>query len=138
MDSKKKPIGLTLPIRGGNNGYFEQTYDSFTQKRMNVINLLRTRIGERRMQPLFGTRLWSVLLEPNTEILPDVITNLITEDITRWIDGISIKKVMVHVPKSNESLGHQDIYTLLVTVSFEDVATQRSDTVEIMLDSSKI
>jgi phage baseplate assembly protein W len=138
MTTKKTPLGLTLPIRSGNNGYFEQAYDSFTQKRMNVINLLRTKIGERRMQPLFGSRLWAVVFEQNTELLPDIVTNLVTEDINRWIEGIIVKKVTVQVPKLDESNDYRDIYTLLVSVSFEDVATQQEDTIEIVIDSGKV
>lgn len=138
MAKNKIPLGLTLPIRDGNNGYFEQAYDSFTQKRMNVINLLRTKIGERRMQPQFGSRLWTILFDQNTKIIPDIITNIVTEDINRWIEGIVIKNVEVHIPKSSESIDDRDIYTVLITVTFEDVASKQEDTVEIVLNSGKV
>lgn len=138
MATTKTPLGLMLPIRGGNIGYFDQTYDSFTQKRMNIINLLRTQIGERRMQPLFGSRLWSIVFEQNTEILPDIITNIITEDINRWIDGVAIKKVLVETPKIDETTDYRDIYTVLVTVNFEDITTQQTGNVEILIDNGKV
>jgi hypothetical protein len=38
--SIKQPIGLTLPIQGGDNGFFDQSYDTLTQTKMNIINLL--------------------------------------------------------------------------------------------------
>ena len=138
MAAKKKPIGLVLPIQNGNSGYFDQTYDSFTQKRMNIINLLRTKIGERRMQPLFGSKLWTVVFEQNTEILPEIITNIVTEDINRWIDGVVVNKVIVQVPKIDATTDYRDIYTVLVTVQFVDVATQQEGNVEIYIDSGKI
>jgi uncharacterized protein len=138
MATKKTPLGLMLPIQDGNSGYFDQAYDSFTQKRMNIINLLRTKLGERRMQPLFGSRLWNVVFEQNTEILPDVITNVITEDINRWISGVIVKKVDVQVPKIDETHDYRDIYTVLVSVIFEDTATQQSGNVEILINSGKV
>jgi phage baseplate assembly protein W len=138
MATQKTPLGLVLPIQNGNAGFFEQAYDSFTQKRMNVINLLRTKLGERRMQPLFGSRLWTVVFEQNNEILPDVITNVITEDINRWVEGVLVKKVSVQVPKIDETTDYRDIYTVLVTVIFEDVATQQEGSVEILINSGKV
>ena len=138
MATKKTPLGLVLPIQNGNSGYFEQAYDSFTQKRMNIINLLRTKIGERRMQPLFGSRLWNMVFEQNTEILPEIITNTITDDVNRWIEGISIKKVTVSVPQINATTDYRDIYTMLVQVQFVDVSTKQEGSVEIYIDSGKI
>jgi len=138
MATKKTPIGLVLPIQNGNSGYFDQAYDSFTQKRMNIINLLRTKIGERRMQPLFGSRLWTVVFEQNTEILPEIITNIVTEDVNRWIDGVAVKKVTVQVPQIDATTDYRDIYTVLVTVQFVDIATQQEGNVEIYIDSGKI
>ena len=138
METQKIPLGLVLPIQDGNNGYFDQAYDSFTQKRMNIINLLRTKIGERRMQPLFGSRLWSVVFEQNTGILPEVITNIVTEDINRWIDGVIVKKVDIQVPQIDATTDYRDIYTVLVTVTFEDTASQQEGNVEIMINSGKV
>jgi len=132
------PLGLTLPIRNGVSGYFDQAYDTFTQKRMNIINLLRTKIGERRMQPLFGSRLWTVVFEQNTEILPEIISNIVKEDIARWIEGINVKKVIVQVPQISETEDYRDIYSLLVQVTFEDVASQQDGSVEIYINSGKV
>lgn len=138
MADKKTPIGLVLPIQDGPSGYFDQAYDSFTQKRMNLINLLRTKVGERRMQPLFGSRLWNVVFEQNTEILPQIITNIVTEDVNRWIDGVAIKKVVVSVPQIDETHDYRDIYSVLIQVTFQDVATQQEGSIEIYIDSGKI
>ena len=138
MATQKTPIGLMLPIRNGSSGYFDQAYDTFTQKRMNIINLLRTRIGERRMQPSFGSRLWKVAFEQNVDLLPEIIRNIVTEDVYRWIEGVSIKKVTVQTPKIDETHDYRDIYTVLVQVTFEDTATQQEGNVEIYIESGKI
>lgn len=138
MKNNKIPIGLVLPIQGGNEGYFEMAYDSFTQRRINLINLLRTRIGERRMQPQFGCRLWSTVFEPNTDILADVIQNILIEDINRWLDGISIKNISVRTPQLNDSADFKNIYKILITVTFEDVSSKQEGSVDILLDTGKV
>jgi uncharacterized protein len=138
MATPKTPLGLVLPIQNGNSGYFDQAYDSFTQKRMNIINLLRTKIGERRMQPLFGSRLWTVVFEQNTGILPDIITNIVTEDINKWITGVNVKKVAVQIPQIDATTDYRDIYSILVQVTFEDTATQQEGNVDIIIDSGKV
>ena len=55
------PIGITLPIQDGNSGFFQQSFDTLTQVKSNILNLLNTRPGERRMQPTFGSNLWSIV-----------------------------------------------------------------------------
>lgn len=138
MATEKTPLGLMLPIRDGSSGYFDQAYDSFTQKRMNIINLIRTKVGERRMQPQFGSRLWTVVFNQHTEVLQDVISNIATEDISRWVDGVIVKKVLVQVPEIGETMDYRDIYTVLVTITFEDVATQQEGNVDVIINSGKI
>lgn len=137
MASQKTPLGLILPIQGGNSGFFESAYDSFTQKRMNIINLLRTRIGERRMQPLFGTRLWNVTFSQNTEILPDVVRNIINEDVSKWIEGVEIEDIKVSTQDSNMK-DVRDENILLIQVIFRDITTQQQGTVDIYINSGKI
>lgn len=138
MATQKTPLGLVLPIQNGNNGFFDQAYDTFTQKRMNIINLMRTRIGERRMQPTFGTRLWTVVFEQNVANLKDVITNIVTEDISRWVDGVTVKNVELKVPQSEETSNDTDIYRLYVTVTFEVAVTHQVGTVDIIINSGKV
>jgi len=136
--TQKTPLGLVLPIQNGNNGFFDQAYDTFTQKRMNIINLMRTRIGERRMQPTFGTRLWTVVFEQNVANLKDVITNIVNEDISRWVDGVTVKNVELKVPQSEETYNDTDIYRLYVTVTFEVAVTHQVGSVDIIINSGRV
>jgi phage baseplate assembly protein W len=134
---KKTPLGLTLPIQNGGIGFFEQTYDTFTQTKTNIINLLRTRPGERRMQPLFGCRLYNAVFEQNTEVLPEYITNIVREDISNWISNVTVNKVDIKFYK-NEELDNPDIYKIYVAVSFTVDSTKQSDNVEIIIDTNSI
>lgn len=139
MATQPTPIGLVLPITNGNRGYFEQAFDSFTQKRMNLINLLRTRPGERRFQPTFGTRLWNVVFDQNSTILKDVITKTVTEDVAQWIDGIIIQNVSIQVPQETSGTTPDvDIYSVLITVTFQDIATQQTGNIQVMVNGGTV
>lgn len=132
---KPVPIGLTLPIRNSGIGFFEQTFDTFTSTKYNIINLLRTKPGERRMQPLFGTRLHTLVFNQNTEILPELISNTIKEDITNWISNVNVNKVDVKFFK-NEETDYKDIYKIYVAVNFTVVVINKTDNVEIIINTN--
>ena len=74
MENKQIPLGLNLPIRNSNSGYFECTYDTLEQRKVNIINLLNTKIGERRMQPNFGSGLWDLVFENYDTVFIESIT----------------------------------------------------------------
>lgn len=136
---KNTPLGLTLPIRnGGTSGYFDQSTDSFTQIRMNIINLLRTVPGERRMQPTFGCRLWNVVFDQNDDIIPEKVNNIIKEDIYRWIPGVSVDDITVNYYSDDETKEARDIYKLYIVVKFTIISINQSDVVEIYLDKGKV
>jgi phage baseplate assembly protein W len=133
----KTPIGLTLPLKNGGQGFFDQTYCTFEQKKANIINLLRTKVGERRMQPTFGSRLWTIVFEQNTDVLPEMIENIVTEDISKWIDNVKIKNVDIKIPLNEESLSNRDIYKLYITITFMVNITEEEGDVSVIVDFNK-
>lgn len=133
----KTPIGLTLPIRKGSVGYFEQSFDTFSQVKSNIINLLRTVPGERRMQPLFGSRLHTLVFEQNTPMLDEVISNTIKQDVNNWINGVIINSVKTQVYK-NEELSNADMYRIYITINFTVDAVKKTDTINLVLDTNNI
>jgi phage baseplate assembly protein W len=133
----KTPIGLTLPIQNDGVGFFSQTYDTFTATKTNIINLLKTKPGERRMQPLFGCRLYNAVFQQNTEVLPEYIRNIIKEDIGNWIPNVTIDKIDVKFYKNEES-NSIDIYKIYVAVVFTVNIINKTDTVEFIIDSDSI
>ena len=132
------PIGITLPIRGGNSGFFEQSFDTLTQTKSNILNLLNTRQGERRMQPTFGSRLWNLLFEQNTEALGDIAANVVREDIAMWIPNVTVLSVQSNILKSDQSTDSRDIYRLLISVTFMLNMTKQQDTVTITVDNVNV
>ena len=136
--TKLTPLGLTLPITLGDGGYFEQNYDTFSQVRTNIINLIRTRPGERRMSPTFGCRIHNMVFEPNVEVLPQIVENIIKEDVSNWISGAEILDVSVDVVKSDESTNALDIYRLDIQVQFRVSLTGQVDVVQVSVDKGLI
>ena len=134
-----KPIGLTLPIQDGSSGYFAQSFDTLTQVKTNLINLLNTRRGERRFQPTFGTRLWNLVFEQNTmESLQDLAIKNTTEDISMWIPNITVTNITANLLTSNQININTDSYMLEIVVSFTINLTKQSDTVIVIVNNNSI
>lgn len=124
------PIGLTLPIQSGNNGFFNQTIYTLEQVKMNIRNLLSTKRGERRMQPTFGHSLNNFVFDPNDTTLAQRVKQSLTTDITFWIPVASIDNIDVKVLKREDV----DIYRLYInlTISVNNDTTQ----IEMFLENN--
>ena len=130
------PIGITIPIQNGNSGYFAQSFDTLTQVKTNILNLLNTRQGERRMQPTFGTRLWNLLFEQNVDTLKDQAINIVSEDIASWIPNVTVTDITVNLLKSDEVTNNIDIYMLRIAVTFMVNVTKQIDTVVVTINNA--
>lgn len=95
-----QPYGITLPITHGPQGYFNQSYSVLEQVKSNLNLLLKTKKGERRMSPEFGSGLWSVLFENNTEDLTPIIDSTIRKDIARWMGYVNVQSINVETIKT--------------------------------------
>lgn len=112
-----KPIGLIFPLSRGKNGYFEQSYDSLTQIKSNIINLLRTNSGERRMQPTFSSGLQEALFQQNLENTPELLKKIIQEKINRWIPEVQVENVDLQL-SSVEKNNYVDTYKVYIKITF--------------------
>jgi phage baseplate assembly protein W len=97
VDEQDKSVGVTLPLRRGNNGYFEVSYTTKDQIKSNIKSLLLTQKGERVMQPNFGSDLRKCLFEPNTKNLDSIIEDSITEAINTWMPYVTIESILYDV-----------------------------------------
>ena len=131
-----KPIGITIPIQDSNSGYFAQSFDTLTQVKMNIINLLNTRPGERRLQPTFGTRLWNLTFEQNIDTLKDQAVNIVNEDIMAWVPNVTVTDVTANLLTSNQINSNTDMYMLEVIVNFYVNLTKQSDTVIVTVNNT--
>jgi len=131
-----KPIGITIPIQDGNTGYFAQSFDTLTQIKTNIVNLLNTRQGERRFQPTFGTRLWNLVFEQNQETLKEQAINVVSEDISAWIPNVTVNDITANLLTSNEISNNVDIYMLKIVVTFTVNLTKQTDTVIVTINNA--
>lgn len=130
------PIGITIPIQDGNTGYFAQSFDTLTQIKSNIINLLNTRQGERRFQPTFGTRLWTLVFEQNQDTLKDKAINIVSEDIALWIPNVTVNDITATLLTSNQIVDNTDMYMLQIVVTFTVNVTKQTDTVVLTINNT--
>ncbi len=133
-----KPIGITIPIEDSNSGYFAQSFDTLTQVKNNIINLLNTRPGERRFEPTFGTRLWNLTFQQNTDTIRDQAISIVNEDIMTWIPNISVTNITANLLTNNQINSNIDMYILEVAVSFVVNLTKQSDIVIVTINNSNV
>ena len=86
-------VGLSFPLRAGNNQDFAMTKNSLDQARHNLKNLLLTQVGERVGQPLFGSRLRELVFEQINSDLPGKIEDEVKRSVETWLPYINIKEV---------------------------------------------
>lgn len=113
------PIGLVLPLtRGNKTGYFDQSYDTLTQVKSNIVNLLRTNRGERRMQPQFSGGLNEALFEQNLQNTPDVIKKIIENKINMFIPGVVVNNIDLQL-STDEKNNFVDTYKVYIKITFQ-------------------
>jgi phage baseplate assembly protein W len=85
-----KGIGVTLPFRLGNTGYFEQSFDTLRQVKTNFINLILTRRGERVHQPLFGCCIHDYLFEQLTPENIEGARLCVIDAVNQWMPFLEL------------------------------------------------
>ena len=83
-------IGVTLPLKLGNTGYFQQSFDTLTQVKSNFINLILTRKGERVHQPDFGCGIHDYLFE---QLTPENIEGArlsVVDVVEKWMPFLEL------------------------------------------------
>lgn len=135
ITSSKYPIGITLPIVNGSGGYFQQSFDTNTQVKSNLSNFLKTKRGERRMMPEFGTRLYTVLFEQQDENINEIVKNLLREEISFWIPEVRVDEISII---NTENSSNDDNYKLRISLAFTVIQTDQKDTLDFELENIKI
>jgi phage baseplate assembly protein W len=83
-------IGVTLPLRLGNTGYFEQSFDTLPQVKSNFINLILTRLGERVHQPEFGCCIHDYLFEQLTPENVEGARLCVINAVNKWMPFLEL------------------------------------------------
>ena len=116
-------VGLSFPLGFVGSRFFNRTKTIEEQAEHNLRNLLLTNLGERPMQPEFGSRLLEVVFEFKDDA---VIEQVINEAVERWLPYITINEVVTVVDATNQN-------RLNVSIDFS-VATTPDATTQITLD----
>ena len=103
--------GITLPVKNGGTGFFEQAFTSREQAKSNLVNLLLTERGERVMQPDFGTGLKSLLFEQiDDEEFESRITDTIVDSVSYWLPYIRISGIEIEATDELKDKNQINIY----------------------------
>jgi len=88
-----KTVGLKLPLASDKFNNFALTKNSLEQAEFNLKNLLQTYIGERPMQPTFGSKLLELCFEQQNDDLPENIEKEVRRAVSEWLGYINILNV---------------------------------------------
>lgn len=136
MANNTQTYGIILPISHGPQGFFNQSYSVIEQVKTNLNLLLKTRKGERRMNPDFGSGLWNVLFENYNEDISPLIENTIKQDINRWMNYVTVKDVQVNTAvdeyQSNNRVGVRVLFTI------PSAGITQIQTLEVVMNTGKI
>ena len=92
----QKFIGITLPVRLGQTGMFDQSTTVIQQVRSNFKNLILTKKGERVGQPDLGCDLWKILFEPLTDETLENARLTVAEAVDRWLPFIELTDFQIN------------------------------------------
>lgn len=120
------PLGITLPIKLGSNGYFNSTVDVAEQVKSNLTNLLLTQKGERPFLPDFGCDLPLILFENISNDAIAEIDAAIQTAIKMWMPFISIGNLSVTTDEFSE-------YTYVVSISYTILNFNITDSITLVL-----
>ena len=112
MSTTPQPIGITLPLMDGKAGYFNQSFNIVDQINTNIIMLFQTKPGERRMNPSFGSKLWTSLFEMIDDNQGQIIRSIVTQDLAKWIPYVNVQQVNVNNNPDGNTVGVSIVYTV--------------------------
>jgi phage baseplate assembly protein W len=117
---KNIAIGVSLPF----NKPFNSTYTTKDQIKSNLLNLLLTDIGERIMNPNFGTLLRRFLFEGITNNNIDTLRESISNSIAIYIPEINVLEIIITPNPDYNSLSLSVNYILKISNTPDQVTVQ--------------
>lgn len=129
-----QPYGIVLPISRGQQGYFNQSFTIEEQVKSNLNLLLRTKKGERRMNPEFGSGLWNILFEQNTEDIIGIIDSAIRKDISKWMSYVDVQSIEV----DRESDASQQRLNVSVIYTVPSVGITNEQTLNVEMNTTRV
>jgi len=136
MATPSQTYGILLPITHGPQGFFNSSYDILDQVKSNLNVLLRTRKGERRMNPEFGSGLWNILFENYTDDITPMVKNSIQRDIAKWMSYVKIQDIQIYTNSAEYKDKNKVGVKVLFTVPSAGI--NKTQTIELAINSGNI
>ncbi len=105
-------IGLMYPLFATEKGHQNVSYTTIDAIKTDIITLLKTRRGERVMQPNFGIALDRYVFEPNVDSLLEDIKTDIEDSVAFWLPFVTLNEVTVE--STNEDKDRNKFYVKLI------------------------
>jgi phage baseplate assembly protein W len=97
------PVGIVMPYRRGDSGFFKQTYSDMERAINNLKMLLMTAKGERPMMPTYGSDLREIIFENNTEgLADDLLEDAVKSATETWMPEVHINSVITERDLRNQ------------------------------------
>ena len=119
---KNIAIGVSLPFNGP--GVFNSTYTTKDQIKSNLLNLLLTDVGERVMNPEFGTVLRKFLFEGITENNIESLKVSLINSIAFYVPDITVVNIDI-TPEYDSNIINLNVnYVLNISQTPDQVTVQ--------------
>lgn len=102
LDARYIGSTLAIPLKVKAGGGLYVLTSPTAVLRQSIYVILATRIGERLLNPEFGSRLPELLFEPNDIILATLGTQYIREALRRWEPRIEVETVTWDPPVGSQ------------------------------------
>jgi phage baseplate assembly protein W len=119
--NKSAAVGVDIPF--SSPGVFKPNYTTKNAIKNNLINYFLTNPGERPLNPTFGGGLRAFIFEQITTDNLDFLKERISSDLSTFFSNINIINL--------EILRQEDTNTITVSLSYNVINTNISDTIEI-------
>jgi len=122
-------IGFLLPFGKQTGGIFPISRTTDEQMKVNLINFIKTRKGERLYHPQYGLSLYEFLFEQITDqdTVSANVKKSILADFSFWLPFVNVTSLDVTFPEPN-SIG--------VTMTVVFTASRANFTIAIFIDNS--
>jgi phage baseplate assembly protein W len=117
---KNIAIGVSLPFNGP--GVFNSTFTTKDQIKSNLVNLLLTSIGERIMNPNFGTELRRFLFEGINDSNSELLKNSLLNSIAIYVPDITVTDISI-VPNTDYNSINLNVNYIVNISRFPDEVT---------------
>ena len=106
--------GIIFPLNSGGSGMFARSGTTLQVVQSNLINLIKTRRGERVNHPTFGTDLHRLLFAPATQDTASLVESMIRDTVDFWLPDVIITQLSSIADPNDDTDGH----TISVRMSF--------------------